>query len=340
MPDQIPMKPNKRFCVAPMMRYTDRHFRYLTRLISHRAFLYTEMYTAQSILANGAKLLEFNTIEHPVAIQLGGHLPEEMLSAAIMAQTYGYDEVNINVGCPSSRASAGTFGACLMTQPLRLAECVARMVDKLSVPVTVKCRIGVDKHDTYEFFYNFIQLIKGAGCKTFIIHARKALLNGVSPKANRQVPKLQYDYVYRLKRDFPDLTIILNGGLVSPQTAHQHLENGLNGVMLGRAICNQPMLLHDVDHLYYNDTHAVRRSKYAVLQKYIMYMEQQIRSGVPIYPMARHLLNFYKGQQGAKQWRRYFADQLNKNQRSLLELRRFIDKFEWQTAHVVDSVSI
>ena len=332
-----PSNLDRRFCIAPMMRYTDRHFRYLLRLISQRAMLYTEMLTARSIVENHAALLTFHAAQHPVAVQLGGSHPADMATAAIIAQDYGYDEININVGCPSARVNAGTFGACLMAHPQQLAKCITTIKNKVTIPVTVKCRIGVDDLDQYENFIDFIQTTTSAGCDTYIVHARKALLNGISPKANRHIPKLKYDYVHRLKRDFPHLNVILNGGL-TVESGYSHLLKGLDGVMLGRAVCNQPLILRQVDALYYQAAQVSAPSNSEILQQYMAYMEEQLQLGVPFYPLARHLLNFYKRQSGAKHWRQYLTQQGRKANQPLLELKQFINQFHQENEYVMDSL--
>ena len=232
-----------KFCVAPMMRYTDLHDRYLLRLISKKTFLYTEMITTNSIVhGNCLYQLNFNHEEHPVGVQFGGNNPKDLVYCSQIAEEYGYDEINLNIGCPSDRVKKGKFGACLMKEPDLVAECAHKIISKVNIPVTIKTRLGVDNFDSYEFLHNFIAKVSSSGVHTVIIHARKAILSGLSPRQNRSVPPLNYKYVYQLKQDFPHLEIIINGGIKSIEEAHSHLEK-VDGVMLGREVYANPFLL-------------------------------------------------------------------------------------------------
>ena len=242
-----------KFCVAPMMRYTDLHDRYLLRLISKKTFLYTEMITTNSIVhGNCLYQLNFNHEEHPVGVQFGGNNPKDLVYCSQIAEEYGYDEINLNIGCPSDRVKKGKFGACLMKEPDLVAECAHKIISKVNIPVTIKTRLGVDNFDSYEFLHNFIAKVSSSGVHTVIIHARKAILSGLSPRQNRSVPPLNYKYVYQLKQDFPHLEIIINGGIKSIEEAHSHLEK-VDGVMLGREVYANPFLLKDVDERIFGE---------------------------------------------------------------------------------------
>ena len=298
---------NRRFCVAPMMDATDRHCRYFLRLISHHALLYSEMITSAAIVhGNRKRLLGFDAVEHPVALQIGGSDSRQMAAAAGIGEDFGYDEININVGCPSARVQSGRFGACLMHEPQRVAECLATMQARVRVPVTVKCRIGVDDRDHYEELTEFIDSISQAGCNSVIVHARKALLKGLNPKQNRQQPPLRHDWVYRLKRDFPELEIILNGGINHLDEAMQHLRQ-VDGVMLGREAYHNPYLLAGVDNRFYGGTKPPL-SRAAVVEAMIPYLDRQAAAGIQLTHMTRHLMGLYLGQPSARIWRRYLGE--------------------------------
>ena len=292
--------------VAPMMDWTDRHCRYFYRLFSENIQLYTEMITAKAIL-NGDKnrLLDFNTGENPLTLQLGGSDPKEMAKCALIAQDWGYDEVNINVGCPSDRVLLGSFGACLMKEPDLVASCVESMIDKCSIPVTVKSRIGIDDMESYDQLTDFIARIHNKGCQHFIIHARKAWLKGLSPKENRTIPPLNYPWVYQLKRDFPQLKITINGGIESCNEVKSHLDH-VDGVMLGRSIYNNPFMLREIEtSIFGNNKNLLDREQ--ALIKYMTYIKQQVKVGVPIRSMTRHILGLYHGQSNAKLFRRMLS---------------------------------
>ncbi len=298
------------FSVAPMMDWTDRHDRYFLRLISRRALLYTEMMTSGAVLhGDRGRLLGYDPGEHPLALQVGGSDPVAMAACTRIAEDWGYDEVNINVGCPSDRVKSGLFGACLMAQPARVAECVASMAAQVRIPVTVKTRIGIDDRDSYDALTHFVETVAEAGCQTFIIHARKAWLQGLSPKENREIPPLRYDRVHRLKADFPHLQMIINGGFKTLERAREHLsgEAPVDGVMIGREVYRNPYLLSRVDALFYADRRPVP-GRHAVLEAFIPYVERQLERGVPLKRMTRHILGLFQGMPGARQWRRVLIE--------------------------------
>jgi tRNA-dihydrouridine synthase A len=289
-----------------MMEWTDRHCRYFLRLISRHAFLYTEMVTAEAVLyGNRTRVLGFSPQEHPVGLQLGGSDANKLAAAAKIGAEYGYDEINLNVGCPSDRVQSGRFGACLMAEPDLVAESVAAM-GAAGLPVTVKCRIGVDDQDTEESLDRFVDSVAQAGCKTFIVHARKAWLKGLSPKENRDVPPLDYDRVLRLKRGRPDLEIVLNGGIESFERATAVLPE-VDGVMLGRAAYADPYLLAEVDHVLFG---AGERppTRFEVLDRFVPYVEAHLSQGARLNQMTRHILGLFHGRPRARAFRRYLAE--------------------------------
>jgi tRNA-dihydrouridine synthase A len=294
---------NRRFCVAPMMDCTDRYDRFLLRLITRHALLYTEMITS-SALINGdrARLLRFDEAEHPLALQVGGSEPGQMAECARYAESYGYDEINVNVGCPSDRVQSGRFGACLMAEPNLVADCVDAMRAAVTIPVTVKTRIGIDRDESLDQLSTFVGTVAAAGCKTFIVHARRAWLNGVSPKQNRQIPPLNYERVYELKRSRPDLTIIINGGIKTLDAAGRHLDK-VDGVMMGREAYATPYLLAQVDSRFYGSRSAPL-SREAVLDLYLEYCEREVKNGCALNHLSRHLTGLFHGQAGARRWRR------------------------------------
>ncbi len=293
--------------VAPMMGYTDRHARYLYRLISSRSILYTEMVTSQAIVnGNAEKLLHFHVSEHPLVLQIGGSDPELMARAAQLGQRAGYDQVNINVGCPSDRVQSGAFGACLMADPVHVAEIFSSMQAILEIPVTIKNRIGIDQQDSIEDLNRFVDTVASAGCTTFIIHARKAWLKGLSPKQNRDVPPLDYQRVYRVKAEFPELNIIINGGITTVEQVESHLQH-TDGVMLGREISRNPWLLAELDHsLAGSACEQVTRAD--VVQQYSHYIQQQLELGGSIHALVKPLSGLFNGVVGARAWRRMLAD--------------------------------
>ena len=296
-----------RFCVAPMLDWTDRHERYFLRLLSQRARLYTEMVTTGALIYGDAERhLKFSNEEHPVVLQLGGSDPQQLAVCAAMAESRGYDEVNLNVGCPSDRVQSGRFGACLMADPSLVAECVKAMQNSVSVPVTVKCRIGIDNNDSDSFLQSFIEQVARAGCETFIIHARIAILQGLSPKENREIPPLNYERVYRIKDVNPDLKIVLNGGITSLEQAKALLEH-VDGIMIGREVYHNPWLISDVDTDFYGCDRQVS-TRHNVLRAYLPYVKGQLIEGTPLQHMTRHILGIFHGQPGGKAFRRHLSE--------------------------------
>ena len=297
---------HRKISVAPMLDWTDRHCRYFLRQISKHALLYTEMVTTGAIIYGKGDYLAFNDAEHPVALQLGGSDPVDMTKCAELAQTRGYDEVNINVGCPSDRVQNGRFGACLMAEPETVAECVTAMQKAVDIPVTVKSRIGIDEMDEYEDLTRFIDIVADAGCDTFIVHARKAWLQGLSPKQNREIPPLIYDRVYQLKQQFPHLNISINGGIKTLDEAEQHLTY-VDGVMIGREVYSNPYILADVDRRFCNDERDVP-TRVEIVEHMAEYAKEQVADGARVWHIARHMLGLFQGQAGARIWRRYLSE--------------------------------
>ena len=288
--------------IAPMMQYTDMHDRYLLRLISKKVFLYTEMVTTGAILYGKCfHQLEFNKEEHPVAIQLGGSDIDDLVKSAKIAEDYGYDEINLNVGCPSDRVQKGRFGACLMLEPEHVAECLNAMQINVKVPVTIKCRLGVDHHEDYEFLYSFVNIVQNAGIEHFIIHARNGILKGLSPRQNRHIPPLKYDYVYQLKKDFPNLNITINGGIKTIDECKDHLKY-VDGVMIGRAAYENPFLIKDIDTELYGIESNVN-SKKSILNQYLDYVEDKLQEGHDLSRMMKHLFGLSRGDKYAKTFR-------------------------------------
>ena len=301
----MPSELNRRISVAPMLDWTDRHCRYFLRQISKHTLLYTEMVTTGAIIYGKGDYLGFNEAEHPVALQLGGSDPADMARCSELAEERGYDEVNINVGCPSDRVQNGRFGACLMAEPETVAACVQAMQKAAKIPVTVKSRIGIDDMDEYEDLTRFIKIVADAGCETFIVHARKAWLKGLSPKENREIPPLIYDRVYQLKDEFPSLHISLNGGVKTLDDAAFHMKY-IDGVMIGREVYSNPYLLAEVDQRFCQDPHEIP-SREQVVANMVEYAEQQIEQGARVWHIARHMLGLFQGQAGARIWRRYLS---------------------------------
>lgn len=296
-----------RFSVAPMMDWTDRHCRYFLRLLSRHTRLYTEMVNTGAILRGDAgRHLRFDASEHVVALQLGGSEPEALARSAAIGAQYGYDEINLNCGCPSDRVQEGRFGACLMAEPRRVAEAVAAMRAACAVPVTVKCRIGIDDSEDYVFLRAFVETVAAAGCAVFVVHARKAWLSGLSPKENREIPPLRYEQVYRLKQEFPQLTIAINGGIRSLEDCERHLQH-VDGVMLGREAYENPYLLAQVDRRLFGDTRMPPSRTDAALALR-PYVEQELAAGTPLGQITRHILGLYKGQPGGRAFRRHLSE--------------------------------
>jgi len=300
-------KLSHRFCIAPMMDWTDRHCRVFHRLLSRRARLYTEMVTAAAILHGDRKrLLGFEPREHPIAVQLGGSEPAALAEAAAIAADFGYDEINLNVGCPSERVQNGAFGACLMREPDLVADCVAAMKARVHVPVTVKCRIGVDDQPA-EILSVFAGQVIAAGADLLIVHARKAWLKGLSPRENRSIPPLDYARVRALKREYPDISIVLNGGLVDIAQMQAELAH-VDGVMIGRAAYQDPALLLEVDPVFFGEA-APAANRFAALDAFMPYVEARLAEGVPLSAMTRHVLGLFNGMPGARAFRRHLATQ-------------------------------
>ena len=297
----------RRFSIAPMLDCTDRHDRYFLRLFSPHMLLYSEMITTSAILHGDRDyLLKFDSTEHPVAVQLGGSDPEALSRVAKICEDYGYDEINLNVGCPSDRVQSGAFGACLMAQPELVAECVVAMKSATSLPVTVKHRTGIDDQDSWDELVKFTQLQIDAGVDALIIHARKAWLKGLSPKQNREIPPLQYDWVYKLKSMFSDTEIIINGGIKTLQQCQQHLEH-VDGVMLGREPYGNPYMLASLDAELFGDNHTILGRK-QILQAFYPYIESQMEQGMPFSKIIRHIIGMFHGQPNGRQWRRYLSE--------------------------------
>ncbi len=300
-------RPDWRFSVAPMMGWTDRHERYFLRTLSSRATLYTEMIAAGAIVhGKKERFLAYHEAEHPVALQLGDSDPGRMAEAARLGEEAGFDEININVGCPSERGSHRLFGAHLMKHPDLVAENFQAMQAAVSVPVTIKTRIGVDRDDSYESLIRFVERQAEAGCKVFHVHARKAWLDGLSPKENRDVPPLRYEYVYRLKRERPDLLVTINGGITTLEECRTHLEH-VDGVMLGREAYHNPWLLSQVDEVLFAEPPNPLQTKEQFLQAIEPYLLEELASGTPLHAMVRHLLGLYQGEPGARLWRRILS---------------------------------
>ena len=296
-----------RFCVAPMMDWTDRHCRYFHRQLAPQARLYTEMVTTGALLhGQPVRWLAHDAAEHPLALQLGGHEPAQLTTAARIGADFGYDEINLNVGCPSDRVQSGRFGACLMREPALVADCVAAMRAAVHIPVTVKCRIGVDDQDDYADLHRFAETLIGAGLEVLIVHARKAWLHGLSPKENREIPPLDYPRVYRLKREFPQLTIVINGGVVAVDAARGHLQQ-VDGVMLGRAAYHDPYVLARLEHALFGTPLPTRES---ILQRLAPYITAQVHGGEAVHHIARHVLGLFHGEPGARAFRRHLSEHM------------------------------
>ena len=299
---------DRRFCIAPMMDWTDRHDRVFLRKFSRNILLYTEMVTSASLEYGDAEyLLKYNKEEHPVALQIGGSKITELMHSAALGEKAGFDEINLNVGCPSDRVKSGNFGACLMAKPKLVADCVKGMIDSVNnIPVTVKCRTGVDNLDSQSRLLEFIGTISEVGCKTFIIHARKAILSGLTPKENREIPPLNYQRVFSVKETFPELEIIINGGITNLPDAKSFLKR-VDGVMVGREAYQNPFFLEKVDEFVFNNS-SKGKSRIDYLESYIPYVESELRRGTPLKYMTRHILGLFKGQRGGKQFRRYLSE--------------------------------
>ncbi len=294
------------FSIAPMLDWTDRHCRYFHRLMTRQTLLYTEMVTTGAIIHGKGDYLGYSEQEHPVSLQLGGSNPADLAHCAKLARERGYDEINLNVGCPSDRVQNGRFGACLMGEPALVADCVKAMRDVVDIPVTVKTRIGIDDQDSYEFLQAFIEQVRDAGCDTFIVHARKAWLSGLSPRENREIPPLDYPRVYRVKQDYPELTIALNGGVNSLEQTLEHLQQ-VDGVMMGREAYQNPYILAQVDSQLFGLAGDIP-SRHEVVRMMLPYMEQELAKGNYLSHMTRHMLGLFQNMQGARAWRRHLSE--------------------------------
>lgn len=305
---------NRRFAVAPMMELSDRHFRYLARLLSRHSLLYTEMLTSKAVIHGDREyLLGTDNVDHPVVLQLGGSEPAEMAEAAVIGESWGYDEININVGCPSDRVKSGRFGACLMAEPDTVSACVSAMQRAVKVPVSVKCRLGIDRDDSYEALESFVQKVSDAGCEHFIVHARKAWLDGLSPKENRTIPPLRYSYVYRLKEQFPNLHITINGGIDTWADVQAHLQH-VDGVMSGRKAYYTPGFLGGADQAVFSDLAGAKsdfsdaESLAAVAREYALYTQAWVDKGIKASALTRHIISLYHEVPGARRWRRHISE--------------------------------
>ncbi|WP_061040019.1 tRNA dihydrouridine(20/20a) synthase DusA [Vibrio coralliirubri] len=310
-PDNTSKYAANRLSVAPMLDWTDRHCRYFHRLLSQQTLLYTEMVTTGAILHGKGDFLEYNEQEHPLALQLGGSNPGDLAACAKLAGERGYDEVNLNVGCPSDRVQNGRFGACLMAEPELVADCVSAMKEVTDIPITVKTRIGIDDQDSYEFLTKFVSTVsEKGGCEQFTIHARKAWLSGLSPKENREIPPLDYDRAYQIKKDFSDLVIAVNGGITTLEQTKEHLQH-LDGVMIGREAYHSPFILAEVDQQIFGlDTPIKKRSQ--VVEEMYPYIERELSNGASLGHISRHMLGLFQSMPGARQWRRYISENAHK----------------------------
>ncbi len=318
---------NRKVSVAPMMDCTDKHERYFLRLISKNVLLYTEMIVSEAIdRGDKQKLLSFNLEEKPVALQLGGSSPKLLSNAAKIGEEFGYDEINLNLGCPSKKVQRNKFGACLIKEPILVADCLTEMKSKTKLPVTVKTRIGYDEVEDYEHLYNFINLLKKTGVKTFIIHARKAMLGKFTPKQNLNIPPLKYEMVYKLKKDFKDLEIIINGGISSIDQIKNHL-NCVNGVMLGRAVYHSPYLLAEIEKEIFMNNEIPSREN--VIESLIPYVKSEIKKGTRINQVMRHTLGLFHGQTGSSYWKRYLSENMCVRDADVKKIDHIMDKIKY-----------
>ena len=318
----------RKVSVAPMMDCTDRHERYFLRLISKNTFLYTEMIVDEAISrGNKKKLLEFNINEKPVALQLGGSSPKLLAEASRVGEEFGYDEINLNLGCPSKKVEKNRFGACLMKEPNLVADCLVKMQSTTKLPVTIKTRIGYDNVEDYEHFYNFISILKQTGVKTFIIHARKAMLGKFTPKQNLNIPPLKYDYVYRLKKDFPNEEIIINGGIKSVEEIKAHLEK-TDGIMIGRAAYHTPYLLAEIEKEIFKNNNVPSRQH--IIEQLIPYIKDEIKKGTRINQIMRHTLGLFHGQNGASHWKKYLSENMCVRDADVQKIDHIMDKIKYK----------
>ena len=319
---------NRLVSVAPMMDCTDRHERYFLRLISKNTLLYTEMIVDEAInRGNKKKLLEFNINEKPVALQLGGSSPKLLAEATKVGEDFGYDEINLNLGCPSRKVEKNKFGACLMKEPNLVADCLSKMQSQTNLPVTIKTRIGYDNVEDYENLHNFISILKSTGIKTFIIHARKAMLGKFTPKQNLNIPPLKYEYVYKLKKDFPNEEIIINGGITSVEQVKHQLKK-IDGVMIGRAAYHTPYLLADIEKEIFNNNSVPSRQD--VIEKLIPYVKDEIKKGTRLNQIMRHTLGLFHGQTGASHWKRYLSENMCVRDADVKKIDHIMDKIRYK----------
>ena len=318
---------NRLVSVAPMMDCTDRHERYFLRLISKNTLLYTEMIVDEAInRGDKKKLLEFNINEKPVALQLGGSSPKLLAEAAKVGEDFGYDEINLNLGCPSKKVEKNKFGACLMKEPNLVADCLSKMQSVTKLPVTIKTRIGYDNVEDYENFYKFIDTLKSTGVKTFIIHARKAMLGKFTPKQNLNIPPLKYDYVYKLKKDFPNDEIIINGGITNVNEVKDHLKT-IDGVMIGRAAYHTPYLLADIEKEIFKNENIPSRQE--VIENLIPYIKDELKKGTRLNQIMRHTLGLFHGQSGASYWKRYLSENMCVRDADVQKIDHIMDKIKY-----------
>ena len=315
---------SRKVSVAPMMDCTDKHERYFLRLISKNILLYTEMIVSEAIdRGDRQKLLSFNLEEKPVALQLGGSSPKLLSNAAKIGEEFGYDEINLNLGCPSKKVQKNKFGACLIKEPKLVADCLSEMQSKTKLPVTVKTRIGYDQVEDYEHLYNFIDLLKSTGVKTFIIHARKAMLGKFTPKQNLNIPPLKYEMVYKLKEDFKELNIIINGGITSAEQIKYHIKK-VDGVMMGRSIYHSPYLLADIEKEIFKNEDVPSRQE--VVEKLVIYLKNEIKKGTRVNQIMRHTLGLFHGQTGSNFWKRYLSQNMCVRDADIQKIDHILDK--------------
>jgi tRNA-dihydrouridine synthase A len=315
-----PNTPSHRFCVAPMMDWTDRHCRYFLRLLSRHALLYTEMVSTSALLhGDQQRLLGFDVAEQPLALQLGGSEPSELAACSRLGQTAGYQEINLNIGCPSDRVQQYKIGACLMAEPALVADCIKAMQDAVDVPVTVKCRIGIDDLDSLDYLDGFIATVAASGCRSFVIHARIAILQGLSPKENREIPPLNYARVHRIKQLHPELEITINGGIRTLDECREQLTH-VDGVMLGREAYHNPWLLHGVDSTLFGAPPRTA-TRFDVIEAFYPYVEQQLQNGALLHHLTRHVLGLFQGVPGGKRFRRHLSEQAHRKGADLEVLR-------------------
>ena len=315
---------NRKVSVAPMMDCTDKHERYFLRLISKNVLLYTEMIVSEAIeRGDKQRLLSFNLEERPLALQIGGSSPKLLSNAAKNGEEFGYDEINLNLGCPSKKVQKNKFGACLIKEPNLVADCLSEMQAKTKLPVTVKTRIGYDQIEDYEHLYNFINLLKSTGVKTFIMHARKAMLGRFTPKQNLNIPPLKYEMVYKLKEDFKDLEIIINGGITSTDQIKDHLEK-VDGVMIGRSIYHSPYLLADIEKEIFDNEEMLSRQE--VVEKLVEYLRKEVRKGTRVNQVMRHALGLFHGQMGSNFWKRYLSENMCVRDADIQKVNHILDK--------------